>query len=116
MGNCDSANGPKQGAPLEEKKAVIDPNLVLPAPQFKRCGADDLNIHPIALSPEQAPIINTNNLNNNVPNTNNILNNNAVAINNNNINNNGLNNINLNNNPVNNYNSNSNNPNWKNYY
>ena len=35
----------------EEKKIVIDPNIVLPpAPQFKRCGADNLNKKPVAIN------------------------------------------------------------------
>ena len=112
MGICNSSNGPKQGAPIEEKKAVIDPSLVLPAPEFKRCGADDLHIQPIELNPQPVAINNNNILNNNIPNTNNAFNNNNVVNTNNVLNtnnvafnnniNNGFNNINLNNNPTNN--------------
>ena len=37
----------------EEKKIEIDPNVEIPkAPEFHRCGADDLNIKPIEISPE----------------------------------------------------------------
>ena len=38
----------------EEKKIEIDPNVVVPeAPEFPRCGADDLNIKPGVISPEK---------------------------------------------------------------
>ena len=46
----------------KEKKIHIDPNLVLPAPQFRRCGADNLNIRPVLLNPGPIP---NNNINNN---------------------------------------------------
>ena len=37
----------------EEKKIEIDPNVVIPeAPEFPRCGTDDLNIKPIEISTE----------------------------------------------------------------
>ena len=36
----------------QEKKIEIDPNTVVyPAPEYKRCGADDLNIKPKPISP-----------------------------------------------------------------
>ena len=36
----------------QEKKIEIDPNTVVyPAPEYKRCGTDDLNIKPKPISP-----------------------------------------------------------------
>ncbi len=40
----------KTEQPKEEKKIEIDPNLVIPAaPQYRRCGADDLKIKPLVI-------------------------------------------------------------------
>ena len=37
----------------EEKKIEIDPNVIIPeAHEFPRCGADDLKIKPLVISPE----------------------------------------------------------------
>jgi hypothetical protein len=107
----------------KEKKISIDPNLVLPAPQLRRCGADNLNIRPVLINPAPIPSNNINNANNininNTMNQNNIYTNNISNNMNQNINiNNNINNISQNNNASTSTTSYmySNNPNWKNFY
>ena len=104
MGNCNSAI---ENKPIEEKKIEVNPDMVVPAPQFRKCGADNLNIKPVPLNSN--PIVQ------NIDNTNNNINlNNDINLNNNNLN---LNNNNIN--LINNNNNNNNyaiNPNWKDYY
>ena len=104
MGNCTSTNENKQELNpvpvVQEKKIKIDPSKVLPAPQFKMCGADNLNITPHEINPSPVEP----NINNNINNVNL----------NNNMNYNNVNNIMNNNNIANNYNI-SNNPNFKDY-
>ncbi len=90
MGNCESPNNaqPAITPVVQENKIKIDPSKVIPAPQFKKCGADNLNITPHELNhnpnPDIAVVVNNNNieLNNNININNNMNLNNNINMNN----------------------------------